>query len=109
MLRIVDPRVRRHLSDEEEEEAAPAPAMLSVEGDAVGMRWPRELNGRRRRNCVTSHMDWCARLHLIFIFLYSTLDIEVWSAYSQTAGKTNTFLCILAIHPHKNKFRISHD
>ncbi len=45
MLRIVEPRVRRHLSEEEEEEAAPAPEMLSVEGDAAGMRWPRELQG----------------------------------------------------------------
>lgn len=46
VLRIVEPRVRRHLSDEEEEEAAPAPEMLSVDGDAAGMRWPRELPDR---------------------------------------------------------------
>lgn len=42
VLRMVEPRVRRHRS-EEEEEAAPAPEMLSVEGDAAGMRWLSEL------------------------------------------------------------------
>lgn len=49
VLRIVEPRVRRHLS-EEDDEAAPAPEMLSVDGDAVGMRWPRELHSRDRRD-----------------------------------------------------------
>lgn len=53
MLRIVEPRVRRHLSEEEEEEAAPAPEMLSVEGDAAVMRWPRELQGGQGSDCVT--------------------------------------------------------
>lgn len=40
---MVEPRVKRHRSEEDEEEAAPAPEMLSVEGEAAGMRWPREL------------------------------------------------------------------
>lgn len=40
----MEPRVRRHRS-EEDEEAAPAPEMLSVDGDAAGIRWPRELHG----------------------------------------------------------------
>ena len=40
---MVEPRVRRHRSEEEVEEAAPAAEMLSVEGDAAGRRWLREL------------------------------------------------------------------
>lgn len=40
----MEPLVRRHRS-EEEEEAAPAPEILSVEGDAAGRRWPKELQG----------------------------------------------------------------
>lgn len=48
VLRIVEPRVRRHRS-EEDDEAAPAPEMLSVDGDAAGMRWPRELRSKDRK------------------------------------------------------------
>lgn len=49
VLRIVEPRVKRHLSEEEDEEA-PAPEMLSVDGDAAGKRWPRELRSRERKD-----------------------------------------------------------
>lgn len=52
VLRIVEPRVKRHLS-EEEDEAAPAPEMLSVDGDAAGKRWPRELRSRERKDQKT--------------------------------------------------------
>ena len=53
MLRIVEPRVRRHRSEEEEDEAAPAPAILSVEGEAAGMRWLKELQRRKRERILT--------------------------------------------------------
>lgn len=59
VLRMVEPRVRRHLSEEDEEEDAPAPEMLSVEGDAAGMRWPRELRGGKTRWCKLTQTFGC--------------------------------------------------
>lgn len=45
---MVEPRVRRQRSLEEEE--APAPEMLRVEGDVGGRRWDRELEQRDNYN-----------------------------------------------------------
>lgn len=78
MLRIVEPRVRRHLSEEEEEEAAPAPEMLSVDGDAAGMRWPRELQDREEEEFIfsePSHLHYydLGHSHLLFFVVVMPL------------------------------------
>ena len=44
----MEPRVRRQRSPDEEEEA-PAPEMLRVDGEAGGSRWVRELEGGEER------------------------------------------------------------
>lgn len=74
VLRIVEPRVRRHLSEEEEEEAAPAPEMLSVDGDAAGMRWPRELQDREGRGI---YFQWAKPSALLWFWAQSFIVLVV--------------------------------
>lgn len=50
VLRMVEPRVSLHRSAEDEEDDAPAPEILRVEGEAGGRRWERELHRETQRS-----------------------------------------------------------
>lgn len=88
VLRIVEPRVKRHLS-EEEDEAAPAPEMLSVDGDAAGMRWPRELRSRQRKDQKTHRLCFASRKRKcdLEIFTYAC-DLKLYVA--KLSGRETT-------------------
>lgn len=63
---------------DEEEEAAPAPAILTVEGDAAGMRWLRELQTEQNEKHPKIHFKLARHIYTLCLdILYTLLWYEV--------------------------------